>query len=125
MGLELTILLGLGLVSSILAYYGLSFLENEEFFTKLVGQIFFMVSMIFLLLLVNTLFLVIQNDVSIAYLKDTVGIFAMEVFYYFMVIGVVIYIFWMFIGIAKMVVDGIKHSTGSGGRKKSKEGDVE
>ena len=117
MGAELDVMLGLGLVSAILAYYGLSFLEHDEFFTNLVGQIFFMVSMIFLLLEVNTIFLIIQNDTSISYLSDTVGSFALEVFYYFMIVGIVIYIFWMFISIGKLVMDTIK---GSYSRKKSK-----
>lgn len=124
MGAELDVMLGIGLVSAILAYYGLSFLEHENFFTNLVGQIFFMISMIFLLLEVNTIFLIIQNDASISYLQDTVGAFLIEVFYYFMIVCIVIYIFYMFITIGNMAIDAMK---GSYSRQKSnkKKGDVE
>lgn len=109
MGVEMNVLLGLGLVSSILAYYGLSFLEREDFWTNLLGQLFFVVSMIFLLLTVNTTYLIILNS-GLSYLTDSVGNMMLQVFYYMMVVGVVMYILYMFVAIGLMVTDSFSSS---------------
>jgi hypothetical protein len=118
----MNVLLGLGIVSSILAYYGLSFLDSDEFWTNLLGQLFFVVSMLFLLLTVNTTFLIIKNS-GLSYLDDSVGTIMLEVFYYFMVFGVVMYIFFMFIKIAGMMMDAIKGSYSRQKTKPRKDGD--
>lgn len=111
----MNVILGLGVVSSILAYYGLSFIEKDEVWTNLIGQLFFAISMIFLLLIVNTTYLIIVNS-GLTYLSDTIGVTMLQVFYYLMIVGIVMYIFFIFTKIYQMTIEVIKEGFGS--RKK-------
>lgn len=116
MGAEISVFLGLGIVTSVFAYYGLSFIEREEFWTNLLGQLFFIISLLFLLLLVNTTYLVIVNS-GLSYLSDTIGTTMLQAFYYLMLFGIVIYIFYMFTAIYQLFIQAIK--MGFGGRQKT------
>ena len=111
------VILGLGLVSGLFAYYGLNFIESPEFFTKLVGELFFLVSTLFIFLIVNTIYLVILNDSTLSYLNTGLAYSMLYSFYVFMGIGCGIYIIYIFYKVYSLFKNAFKEAVG--GRKKS------
>jgi hypothetical protein len=118
-GNEYVLIVGFAFTSALFAYYSFDFMASQEYFTKLMGQGFFSLSMLFLLLITNLCYLLSVNDTSLVYLKDSVVLIAFTVIYYSLIIGICLYILSLIVGALKMLVDAAKVKFG--GRKRSTE----
>lgn len=114
-GTEANVILGLGICSAIFAYYSFEFAETEAVFGKVVGNLFFALSMLFVLLIVNAIYLISLNT-GLGYLQEGVAGQALQVLYYAIVVGMAIYFFYIFAMIFKLFIDSMSAKFGKRGK---------
>lgn len=118
MAYEYAIVIGLGLLSALTGFFSFEFAKSNEPFYNLISQLFFAASMLFILVIANTLFSIIANDSAMSYLKDTTGIAVLQVTYYIGVIGVALFLLSIITRSLKFLSDFLKGIAGAGEPKK-------
>lgn len=114
-GTEANVILGLGICAAIFAYYSFEFAQTEELYGKVVGNLFFALSMLFVLLIVNALYLIGMNT-GLSYLQEGITGQALQVFYYAIIVGMAIYFIYIFVMIFKLMLDSMKSAFGKRGK---------
>lgn len=120
MVVETSVVVGLGIVSAICAFFGIYLIEKQDIFNILFGKIFFIISLSTLLLIVNTTFLIIKNTASLSYLQTGIADILITSVYYAMIVGLGILIIEIFWNVGVIISNTIKEAVGN--RKK---GDVD
>lgn len=72
MSLDITVVAGLGIISTIFAYYAFQLRNSEEEFVQKLALFLFFMSIVFLSLLMYGIYLMVDNDPSYSYLKTPI-----------------------------------------------------
>jgi hypothetical protein len=103
---EVSIVAGIGIVSSLFAYYAFEFRNSEEQVVKQLSVLMFFFSILFANLLIYAMYMISVN--SLVYLQNSVLEAALAIITYFTVAMVIIYAIVMLLMFLKSLLDYIK-----------------
>lgn len=90
LGYETAIIGGMGIIAFLFAYIGFELRNSDEEFWKRTAVFTFFISLLFIVLLMATIFLMVDNNLP--YLKDTVIIWALFVTVWFVALVSLIFL---------------------------------
>lgn len=122
MGVEINIVFGLGVLTVLFAYFSFEYREAEDFTTNFLSKLFFGLSMVFIIIIINVLYMIADQN-GLTYLRDGPLTIVIEIIYYLMVIVVAIYFVMMLVMILQFLYDLAQVKWGSTKKTRSnKEG---
>jgi hypothetical protein len=104
MGAELSIVLGLSVISALFAYFAFEFKNSAEPLNQKIGVFLFFVSVGFLNLVMYSCVLIAQNG-GVAYLEHSVVNTGLTIITYTSIVAIILYFIVIFVLTVKGIVD--------------------
>lgn len=118
MSLELSIVVGIGLISALFGYYAFNLKDNPEPMIQKLAVLFFFMSLIFVNMTMYVLLLMTQNNATVSYLADPIMGVGLSILTYLTVSLAILFLIALLIAIVRYGVDYVVESWY--GRRKSR-----